>query len=176
MTEVVYDEKLLIHFFQDSLSDVALTWYIWLDTTKIKKWKDLVDAFIRQYKLNMDVGFDRPSLQAMEKDNKESIREYAQRWRETAAQVNPPLLEIEMINLFVNTFKTSYFEYLIGSSTQNFFDLVVVAERIEQAIRLGKIVDSTDEKSFTWERKEIKVHNIKGDYKGERKSYQNKDI
>jgi len=149
MTEVVYDEKLLIHFFQDSLSDVALTWYIWLDTTKIKKWKDLVDAFIRQYKLNMDVGFDRPSLQAMEKDNKESIREYAQRWRETAAQVNPPLLEIEMINLFVNTFKTSYFEYLIGSSTQNFFDLVVVAERIEQAIRLGKIVDSTDEKSFT---------------------------
>jgi hypothetical protein len=37
MAEVVYDEKLLIHFFQDSLSDVALTWYIWLDTTKIKK-------------------------------------------------------------------------------------------------------------------------------------------
>jgi hypothetical protein len=26
MVEVVYDEKLLIHFFQDSLSDVALTW------------------------------------------------------------------------------------------------------------------------------------------------------
>ncbi|KAL9342346.1 hypothetical protein Peur_065671 [Populus x canadensis] len=42
-------------------------------------WKDLVDAFIRQYKLNIDVGLDRPSLQAMEKDNKESIREYAQR-------------------------------------------------------------------------------------------------
>jgi hypothetical protein len=97
----------------------------------------------------MNVGLDRPSLQAMEKDNKESIRENAQRWCKTAAQVNPPLLEIEMINLFVNTFKTSYFEYLVGSSTQNFFDLVVVAERIEQAIRLGKIVDSIEEKSFT---------------------------
>jgi hypothetical protein len=36
MVEVVYDEKLLIHFFQDSLSDVALTWYILLDNTKIK--------------------------------------------------------------------------------------------------------------------------------------------
>jgi hypothetical protein len=54
--------------------------------------------------------------------------------------------------------------------------LVAVAERIEQAIRLGKIVDSTEEKSFTWERKEIKVHNIEGNYKGERKSYQNKDM
>jgi len=36
MAEVVYDEKLLIHFFQDSLSDVALTWYMWLDNTKVK--------------------------------------------------------------------------------------------------------------------------------------------
>jgi hypothetical protein len=93
MVEVVHDEKLLIHFFQDSLSDVALTWYIRLDNTKIKKWKDLVDAFIRQYKFNIDVGPDRSNLQAMEKDNKESIREYTQRWRETVAQVNPPLLE-----------------------------------------------------------------------------------
>jgi hypothetical protein len=31
----------------------------------------------RQYKFNIDVGPDRLSLQAMEKDNEESIREYA---------------------------------------------------------------------------------------------------
>jgi len=41
MAEVVHDEKLLIHFFQDSLSDVALTWYIRLDNTKIKKMEGL---------------------------------------------------------------------------------------------------------------------------------------
>jgi len=74
-----------------------------LDNTKIKKWKDLVDAFIRQYKFNMDVGPDRLNLQAMEKDNKKFIKEYTQKWREIAAQVNPPLLEKEMINLFVST-------------------------------------------------------------------------
>jgi hypothetical protein len=45
MAEVVYDDKLLIHFFQDSLSDVALIWYMRLDNTKVKKWKDLVDVF-----------------------------------------------------------------------------------------------------------------------------------
>jgi hypothetical protein len=48
-------------------------------------------------------------LQVMEKDNKESIRGYTQRCRETAVQVNPPLLEKEMINLFVNIFKAPYF-------------------------------------------------------------------
>jgi hypothetical protein len=47
MAEVVYDEKLLIHFFHDSLSDSALAWYMRLDNIKIKGWKDLVDAFIK---------------------------------------------------------------------------------------------------------------------------------
>jgi len=62
MVEVVNDEKLLNYFFQDNLSDAALTWYMWLDNTKVKKWKDLVDAFIRQYKFNIDVNPDRSSL------------------------------------------------------------------------------------------------------------------
>ncbi|KAL9354927.1 hypothetical protein Peur_052897 [Populus x canadensis] len=123
----------------------------------------------------MNVGPDRSSLQDMEKDNKESIREYTYRWRETTVHANPSLLEKEMINLFVNTFKAPYFEYLVGSSTQYFSDLVAIAERIEQAIRLRRIVHSTEEKCFTGERKENEVHNVKGSYKNERKNYQNKD-
>jgi hypothetical protein len=105
-----------------------------------------------------------------------TIREYTQRWRETATWVDPPLLEKEMINLFVNTFKAPYFEYLVGSSTQHFSDLVAITERIEQAIHLGRIADSIEEKHFTREKKETEVHNVKGRYKNDRKSYQNKDI
>jgi hypothetical protein len=41
----------------------------------------------------MDVGPDRSSLQAMEKDNKESIKEYTQRWYEAVVQINLSLLE-----------------------------------------------------------------------------------
>ncbi|XP_024459574.1 uncharacterized protein LOC112328008 [Populus trichocarpa] len=149
MAEVVDDEKLLIHFFQDNLSDVSLTWYMRLDNTKVKKWKDLVDAFMRQYKFNIDVGPDRLSFQAMEKDNKESIREYTRRWSEVAAQVNPPMLEKEMISLFSNTFKAPFFEYLVRSSAQYFTDLVVIAKRIEQAIGLGKITNPTEKNGFT---------------------------
>ena len=96
----------------------------------------------------MDVGHDRSNLQTMEKNNKESIREYTQRWRETAAQVNPPLLEKEMINLFVNTFKAPYFEYMVGSSAQYFSNLVAIAEKIEKAIHLGRVADSTEKKMF----------------------------
>ena len=47
MTEVVHDEKLLMHFFQDTLSGATLSWYMRLDNTKIRSWKDLVDAFVK---------------------------------------------------------------------------------------------------------------------------------
>ena len=86
---------------------------------------------MRQYKFNIDVGPDRLGLQAIEKDNKESIREYAQRWSGVAAQVNPPMLEKEMISLFSNTFKAPYLEYLFKSFAQHFTNLVVIAGRIE---------------------------------------------
>lgn len=48
-----------------------------------------------------------------------------------------PLLEREMTILL----KTTYFEFQIGSVTQNFTNIAVVAERIEQAIKVG-IVNS----------------------------------
>jgi hypothetical protein len=43
-----------------------------------------------------------------------------------------------MVNLFTHTFKTPYFEFLVGSATQHFTNLVIVAERIKQAIKIGK--------------------------------------
>jgi hypothetical protein len=38
---------LLIHFFQDSLIDFTLSWYMTLDNMRIKKWSDLADAFLK---------------------------------------------------------------------------------------------------------------------------------
>ena len=47
MTAYVRDEKLLIHFFQESLTGMALNWYTHLDPTHIRSWEDLVAAFLR---------------------------------------------------------------------------------------------------------------------------------
>jgi hypothetical protein len=98
-----------------------------------------VDAFVKQYKYNMGITRDRSNFLLLKKKDKKTIREYAQMWRDLAVQVHPPLLEKEMANLFTNTFKTSYFEFLIGNASQHFIDLVIVAKRIEQAIKVEKI-------------------------------------
>jgi len=73
MVEVIYDEKLLMHFFEDILSETTLSWYMRLDNTKIQRWKDLADAFIKQYKYNMNIAPDRLSLSLLEKRDKETM-------------------------------------------------------------------------------------------------------
>jgi hypothetical protein len=39
-----------------------------------------------------------------------------------------------MITLFANTFKSSYYEHLMGSLSKHFYDFVHITERIEQGI------------------------------------------
>jgi len=91
-----------------------------------------LDAFVKQYKYNMGIAPDRTSLSNLEKKDKESIREYAQRWKDLAAQVHPPFFDKEMVTLFANTLKDPHYEHAIGSSAQQFTDAVAVAERIEK--------------------------------------------
>ena len=74
---------------------------------------------------------NRTNLSNIEKRDKESIREYVQRCRNLAAQVHPPLLEKEMVTLFVNTLNAPYYEHVMGSSAQQFINAVVVVKGIE---------------------------------------------
>jgi len=43
------DEKLLMHFFQDSLARAVVIWYTNLEASYIRTWKDLITTFLRQY-------------------------------------------------------------------------------------------------------------------------------
>ena len=79
------DEKLLMHFFQDSLAGAAVIWYTNLEASHIRTWKDLITTFLRQYQYNSDMAPDRTQLQNMVKKESESFKEYAQRWRDLAA-------------------------------------------------------------------------------------------
>jgi len=172
MAEVIHDDKMLIYFFQDSLTGSALSWYMRLDNIRIKKWTDLADAFLKQYKFNLEIAPDRTSLITMEKGNQESVRVYAQRWRDQAINVQPPLIETEMVTLFANTFRAPYYEHLMGSSAQHFYDVVRIAERIEQGIRSGRITEPIEKRGFIGKKKENEVNNLEGGYKGRSKNYQ----
>jgi hypothetical protein len=44
-----------------------ISWYMWLDNTKIRMLQDLVEALMRKYKFKMDIASDRSSPWAMKK-------------------------------------------------------------------------------------------------------------
>ncbi|CAL5204583.1 unnamed protein product [Lathyrus oleraceus] len=139
MTSHVDDDKLMIHCFQDSLTRASLSWYMKLERSRIQSWLDLANAFLKQYKYNLDIAPNRMQLRALSKENSESFRGYAQRWRELAARVEPPLLDKELMGLFRDALQSPYFERMISSATSDFAHLVTIGERVESALKSGRI-------------------------------------
>ncbi|CAL5211971.1 unnamed protein product [Lathyrus oleraceus] len=139
MTFHAHDDKLMIHCFQDSLTGASLSWYMKLERSHIQSWLDLANGFLKHYKYNLDIAPDRMQLRALSKESKESFRGYAQRWRELTACVEPPLLDKELMELFRDTLQSPYFERMISSAASDFANLVTIGERIESALKSGRI-------------------------------------
>ena len=56
------NDKLLIYCFQDSLTGIAVQWYLKLNRTHIRTWKDLARTFFAQHKHAIDFTPNRLSL------------------------------------------------------------------------------------------------------------------
>ncbi|XP_058726213.1 uncharacterized protein LOC131597537 [Vicia villosa] len=131
------DEGLLMHFFLDSLTGASLEWYMRLERANIRSWRDLVEAYIKQYQYNVYMAPNHTQLQNLAQKSNESFKEYAQKWRELAARVQPPMLEREIMDMFTNTLEGQY--YSACSASSSFADLVMIGEHIESGIKAGRI-------------------------------------
>jgi len=45
---IAKDETLIMHFFQESLTGAAFTWYTNLESSRVHSWKGLMVAFVRK--------------------------------------------------------------------------------------------------------------------------------
>ncbi|XP_016733766.1 uncharacterized protein [Gossypium hirsutum] len=119
---------------------------------------------MKQYGHITDIAPDRITLQNMEKKPSESFRQYAQRWREVATQVQPPLLEKETTMLFINTLKAPFITHMLGNATKSFADIVMSGEMIENAIRSGKIEVGENTRRSAPKKRENEVGNMSSGY------------
>lgn len=87
ITSYTHNDKLMIHYFQYSLSEASLSWYMKLERSHIQSWENLANAFLKQYNYNLDIAPDWRKLQSLSQKSNKSFRWYGQRWREFAAQV-----------------------------------------------------------------------------------------
>jgi len=152
MSAYAKDDQVLIFYFQESLASPASKWYMNLDKTEIRTFRDLCEAFVQQYQYKVDMAPDRSDLQAMTQKDRETFREYAQRWRDTAAQVSPRMEEKEMTKLFLKTLNQFYYEKMVGSAPKNFAEMVGMGVQLEEGVREGRLVrisaPTNSEKTF----------------------------
>ena len=137
------DKKLWIHFFQESLSGTQLEWYYQLESSNIRTWTDLATAFYKHYQYNSELAPTRLQLQNMTMGSKESFKEYAQKWRDLAGRVKPPMTDRELVDMFMGTLTGPFYSHLLGSSSSGFTELILTGERVESGIRSGKIQAAT---------------------------------
>ncbi|XP_050895690.1 uncharacterized protein LOC127102354 [Lathyrus oleraceus] len=178
MAAYLGDEKLLIHFFQDNLSGASLEWYMQLGRSHVRSWRELAEAFLKHYQYNTDMAPNRTQLQSLTQKSEESFKEYAQRWRDLAARVQPPMLEKELVDMFMGTLQGPYLDRLIGSTSASFSDLVVARERIKNGLKTGKIQgpdvasNGTTKPYSVFPKKKEGETNAASTFKGKGKAYQ----
>ena len=51
----------------------------------------------------------------MEKKTTETFKEYAHKWRDLTAQVQPPMTDKDLNKMFLNTLKAPYYDQMIGT-------------------------------------------------------------
>jgi hypothetical protein len=137
MTAYKKNKPLLIHCFQDSLAGPAHTWY--MNLKGITTFEELADAFLQQYRYNSYLAPNRKELQSMTQGDKESFKEYAQRFIQKSSQIRPPLDEKEISYLFYETLSPFYSEKMLGCASQKFIDMVDMGVRIEDWVQKGHV-------------------------------------
>ena len=142
------DPKFLINFFHESLTGPALEWFMQVEHTKISSWDDLTTLFLGQYRFNIDTAPTREQLAALHRRNDEAFRQYAQRWRMLAAQVQPSLTPSEMCSYFMGTLGSPFIGLMAGAVYKDFSDMISAGERIESLAKAGKLPVASVENSF----------------------------
>ncbi|KAI5404630.1 hypothetical protein KIW84_051693 [Lathyrus oleraceus] len=57
--------------------------------------------------------------------SKESFKEYAQKWRDLAGRVKPPMTDRELVDMFMGTLTGPFYSHLLGSSSSGFTELIL---------------------------------------------------
>ena len=97
-----------------------------MDGSRINTWEDLATAFYHQYQYNADLAPTRVQLQDITIGKNEGFKEYAQKLRDLAGRVQPPLSERELVDMFLGTLSGPFFNHLIVSSSAGFTELILI--------------------------------------------------
>ena len=125
--------------FQNTLTGVALRWFLNLDDVGARNWEDIYREFHKQYKYNIEVDITRRDLETTKQEPKESSSTFITKWRAKATQMMSRPSEEEQLAMVVKNLLPVYHKYLFAQYFPNFKTLIVAGTQIEDAIYNGTI-------------------------------------
>jgi len=94
----------------------------------------------------------------MTQNDNEPFKAYAQRWRDFATQVRPPLKEKELAKIFLKTLDQFYYENMVSNAPSNFTEMMTIGMRLEEGVRDGRLVkESVLTSDFEGEDQEVSM-------------------
>ena len=107
-------EELLAQMFQNTLTEVALRWFLNLNDARVRSWEDICRQFHNQYKYNIEVDVTRRVLETTKQEPKESFSAFITKWRSKAAQMMNRSSEEEQLSMVVKNLLPIYYKYLFA--------------------------------------------------------------
>ena len=72
------NDKLLMYYFQESLTWPTMRWYLNLNKQEIRNWEDMIDSFLTHYQHNTDLAPYKSLLRAVTPNKNDGFRTFTQ--------------------------------------------------------------------------------------------------
>nr|XP_033511859.1 uncharacterized protein LOC117276647 [Nicotiana tomentosiformis] len=141
LVEVGKNEQICMKQFMQSLTGVALSWYISQNPKKWENWVSMASDFMNRFRFNTENVPYIFYIQNLKKKQTKTFTEYATRWRSEAPKVRPPLEEEKINKFFVRVQDPQYYERLMVIENHKFSNIINIGERIEEGIKSGMVIN-----------------------------------
>ncbi|XP_077229583.1 uncharacterized protein LOC143862424 isoform X2 [Tasmannia lanceolata] len=127
----------MAQLFPVSLTKVARRWFMVLDKTRYRTWKDIGEQFIKQFKYDDGTEITRKDLERTKQDSKESFLTFVKRWRRLAAQMMQCPSEEEQIQMIMKNISSQLQYHMSLQYYPDFKYFINAGMQIEEAMAQG---------------------------------------
>ena len=131
-------KEMLAQMFQNTLTGATLKWFLNVEDTRTRNWKDICREFHNQYKYNI-LDVTRRDLETTKQEPKESFLAFITQWRAKATQMITRPSEEEQIQMVVKNLLYIFHKHLLSQYFPNFKALVIASTYVEDATNNGML-------------------------------------
>ena len=134
-------EKIILCFPQ-TLSGVAVQWYLSLENAKMNDWNKMDEAFVQQYSYNVQLDVSLRDLETTKQLSNQSFSNFLMRWRGEASKMPIRPSEKDQVRMVRKNILPTYGCQLAPIPLKTFVDLYYVGIQFKDAINSGLIEKS----------------------------------